>query len=275
MREAGGIQQADTQPNSMNALITGASSGIGAELARIHAARGGDLILVARSEGKLNALKSELEALHRIQATVIAMDLTREEAPQELYDQVKAQGLAVDLLVNNAGFGGVGTFHEREWEQDRGMIQLNVVALTALCRLFLPDFVARGSGRILNVSSTASLMAGPMQAVYFATKAFVTSFSNAIAEELRGTGVTVTNLMPGATETDFGSTSGMDKTALFDKPASARAVAQAGYDATLKGDLDVMAGLTLPQRVMMAAIPVTPKSVLLKQVHAMQQPKKG
>ena len=255
------------------ALITGASSGIGEALARIHAEAGGDLVLVARSGGKLDALKAELEAAHGIAAAVIAKDLTDENAAQEVYDEVRSLGLSVDHLVNNAGFGGVGRFHEREWEADRGMIQLNVVALTALCRHFLPDFVARGSGRILNVSSTAALLPGPMQAVYYATKAFVTSFSNAIAEELRGTGVTVTALMPGATETDFGRTSGMDKTALFDTTASARSVAQAGYDGMLAGKLDVIAGLTLAQRAMMAAVPVTPKSVLLKQVHAMQQPK--
>jgi short-subunit dehydrogenase len=254
------------------ALITGASSGIGEELARIHAARGGDLVLIARSEDKLNALASELESAHRITAHVLAKDLTDESAAQEVYDEVAARGLSVDVLINNAGFGGVGTFHERDWSTDRAMIQLNVIALTALCRLFLPDFVARGSGRILNVSSTASLLPGPMQAVYYATKAFVTSFSNAIAEELRGTGVTVTNLMPGATETDFGKRSGMDKTELFSSTASARAVAQDGYDAMLAGKLDVIAGLTPVQRVAMAAVPFTPKSVLLKQVHQMQQP---
>ncbi|MEL6617026.1 MAG: SDR family oxidoreductase [Bacteroidota bacterium] len=254
------------------ALITGASSGIGAELARIHAAASGDLILIARSEDKLRALADELESAHGITAHVLAKDLTDENAAQEVYDEVTARGLSVDYLVNNAGFGGVGRFHEREWGADRAMIQLNVVALTALCRHFLPDFVASGRGRILNVSSTASLLPGPMQAVYYATKAFVTSFSNAIAEELRGTGVTVTNLMPGATETDFGKTSGMDKTELFKETASARSVAQAGYDAMLAGKLDVIAGLTLTQRVSMAAVPFVPKSVLLKQVHAMQQP---
>lgn len=254
------------------ALITGASSGIGKELARIHAQTGGDLVLIARSEDKLLALKSDLEGTHGITATVIAKDLTDENAAQEVYDEVTTQGLVVEYLVNNAGFGGVGRFHEREWDDDRGMIQLNVVALAALCRHFLPDMVARGRGRILNVSSTAALLPGPMQAVYYATKAFVTSFSNAIAEELRGTGVTVTALMPGATETDFGNTSGMDKTELFANPASARSVAQDGYDGMMAGKLDVISGLTLPQRVSMAAVPFVPKSVLLKQVHALQQP---
>ena len=255
------------------ALITGASSGIGEELARIHAEASGDLVLVARSEDKLNALKAELEAAHGIAAHVIAKDLTDENAAGEVHDEVHARGLSVDYLVNNAGFGGVGRFHEREWATDRAMIQLNVVALAALCRLFLPEMVARGRGRILNVSSTAALLPGPMQAVYYATKAFVTSFSNAIHEELRGTGVTVTALMPGATETDFGKTSGMDKTELFDQTASARSVAKDGYEAMLAGKLDVISGLTLPQRLMMAAVPVTPKSILLKQVHQMQQPK--
>ncbi|MEM6327869.1 MAG: SDR family oxidoreductase [Bacteroidota bacterium] len=255
------------------ALITGASSGIGADLARIHAERGGDLILLARREDKLTALASELESAHGITAHVLAKDLTDENAAQEVYDEVIARGLTVDLLINNAGFGGVGRFHEREWSTDRAMIQLNVVALVALCRLFLPDMVARGRGRILNNSSTASLLPGPMQAVYFATKAFVTSFGNAIAEELRGTGVTVTTLMPGATETEFGQRSGMDKTDLFQEAATSRSVAEDGYRAMMAGELDVISGLSLKQRVAMAAVPFTPKSVLLKQVHAMQQPK--
>lgn len=257
------------------ALITGASSGIGKELAQIHAETGGDLIIIARSEGKLKELKTELEKKHGIVVHVIKKDLTAAGAPREIYDEVKAAGLSVDYLINNAGFGGVGLFHERDIETDLSMINLNVVALTALTHYFLQDFVPRNSGKILNVSSTASLMAGPMQAVYFATKAFVTSFSNAVAEELSDTNITVTNLMPGATETDFGKTSGMDKTDLFKDTASARSVARDGYNAMLAGDLDVMSGLTFPQKIMMKIIPVTPKKVLLSQIKKMQQTKGG
>lgn len=255
------------------ALITGASSGIGRELARLHAKRGGDLVIVARSEGKLAELAAELEREHGHRVTVIAKDLAQPSAPVQIYEAVKAAGIDVDYLINNAGFGGRGAFHERRWEDDLSMIQLNAVALTALTRWFLPDFVARKRGKILNVSSTASLVPGPLQAVYYATKAYVTSFSNAIAEELRGTGVTVTALLPGATETEFARVADMDKTPLFanNKHASAASVAAAGYNGMLRGDLDVIAGLTFGQRMMLATIPFTPKKLLIRQIHKMQQ----
>ena len=253
------------------ALITGASSGIGKEFARIHAARGGNLVVVARSKGKLDALKQELEAKHHIHVTVIARDLTKSEAPKQIYEAVKQVGIEVDYLINNAGFGGHGKFHEREWESDLNMIKLNVIALTALTRLFLPDFVARNSGKVLNVSSTASLMPGPLQAVYFATKAYVTSFSNAIAEELHDTNVTVTALLPGATRTEFAEVANMEDTSLFKNAFSAESVAVSGYEGMLQGKLDVLAGLTLGQRMMMASIPFTPKKLAMKQVRKMQE----
>ena len=256
---------------SKTALITGASSGIGKELARIHAEQGGDLVVVARGEDKLNQLKEEVETRHSTSAKVIAKDLTQPHAAREIYDEVVAAGIEVDYLVNNAGFGGRGKFHEREWNDDLAMINLNVIALTALTRFSLPDFVKRGSGRVLNVSSTASFMPGPLQAVYYATKAYVTFFSNAVAEELHDTEITVTALLPGATETEFAKVSGMDKTSLFSKTASARMVAQEGYDGMLRGKLDVVSGLTVGQRMMMGMLPFTPKKMLLKQVRQMQE----
>ncbi len=179
----------------------------------------------------------------------------------------------MDYLINNAGFGGLGKFHERNWADDHQMILLNVVALTALTRLFLPSMVARNRGRILQVSSIASLLPGPMQAVYYATKAYITSFSNAIAEELHDTKVTVTNLMPGATQTEFGQVSGMGQTAMFDAPASAKAVAQAGYDALLAGKIDAFACLSLSEKFMVRMVPITPKKFWLSQVRKLQQPK--
>ncbi len=253
------------------ALITGASSGIGKEFARIHAERGGKLVIVARREDKLNALKIELENKHGVQVMVIAKDLTLPNAPAEIYEEVKQAGIEVNYLINNAGFGGRGKFYERAWEKDLAMINLNMVALTALTRLFLPDFVQRNEGRILNVSSTASLLAGPLQAVYYATKAYVSSFSNAIAEELYDTNITVTALLPGATETEFASTSGMDETSLFEHTFSARSVAEDGYNAMLAGKLDVISGVTLSQRMMMVAIPVMPKKMMLRQIREMQE----
>jgi len=253
------------------ALITGASTGLGKEFAHIHAERGGDMVVVARSEDKLIQLKKELEAKHAVKVYVVTKDLSSATASQEIYDYVKSEGLSIDFLINNAGFGGLGKFHERELATDLSMINLNIAALTALTRLFLVDFVNRNEGKVLNVSSTASLLPGPLQAVYFATKAYVTSFSNAIAEELSDTKVTVTNLMPGATATDFGKVSGMDKTPMFQKTASARKVAEKGYVGMMKGKLNVISGLTFMQKLMMASVPFTPKKILLKQVKKMQK----
>lgn len=255
------------------ALITGASGGIGKEFAILHAENGGNLILVARSENKLNELKQDLEQKHGIKAEVIVKDLDLPNAAKELYETVKSSGIEVDYLINNAGFGGIGNFHERDIKEDLAMIRLNVEVLTELTYYFLQDFITKNSGKILNVSSTASLMPGPLQAVYFATKAYVASFSNAIAEELKGMDITVTNLMPGATETDFGKVSGMDKTVLFDKTASPRKVAQDGYNGMINGKLDVISGLSFGQKVMNMMLPFLPKKLVLKQVKQMQQPK--
>ena len=252
-------------------LITGASTGIGKELAHIHAEKGGDLVIIARNQEKLNELKTDLEEKYSVNVMVIVKDLSLPEAPKEIYEEVKAAGFEVDYLISNAGYGGRGKFHEREWESDLAMINLNVVALTALTRFYLPDFVKRNSGKILNVSSTASLMPGPLQAVYYATKAYVTFFSNAIAEELHDTNITVTALLPGATETEFARTSGMDKTDLFKKTASARTVAEDGYNGMLKGQLDVISGPTFSQKMMMSMVPLTPKKMLLKQIRQMQE----
>lgn len=253
------------------ALITGASTGIGKELANIHAQKGGDLVIVARSKDKLEELKTELEKKHSVEVRVIAKDLSLPQASQEIYDEVEKAGIEIDYLINNAGFGLLGKFHELELERQVSMINLNVTALTILTRLFLPGFVKKNKGKILNVSSTASFMPGPLQAVYYATKAYVTFLSNALAEELYDTNVTVTNLMPGATETEFGAVSGMDKTAMFQKTATARSVSEDAYNGMLKGKIDVISGLTTSQKMMMAMIPFMPKKMLLKTVRQMQE----
>ena len=177
-------------------------------------------------------------------------------------------------MFNNTGFGGLEKFHERNWQQGYGMINLNIIALTALTHFFLADFVKRNKCKILNTSSTASLMPGPLQTVYFATKAFVTSFSNTIAEELSETSVTVTNLMPDATKTKFGQLSGMDKTELFKKTVSVHSVALDRYNVMLKGKLDVVSGLSFGQKLMMIFIPLSPKKMVLKQVRNLQEIKK-
>ena len=225
------------------ALITGASTGIGRELARIHAAAGGNAILVARSADKLEQLKSDLEKEHSVNITMIAKDLATPTAGNELAAELNAGGHEIDYLINNAGFGGHGKFHEREWAKDEAMIQLNITTLTSLTRHLLPNMVKRGSGKVLNVASVAGFVSGPLQAVYFATKAYVLSFSEAIANELKGTGVTVTALCPGATETEFAAGADLDDTNLFKGAATADAVAQYGYRAMLNGKRVAIHGL--------------------------------
>jgi len=255
------------------ALITGASSGIGKEFARIHASKGDDLVLIARRKNKLEQLKQELESIYDIKVEIIIKDLSYINAAQEIYDEVIQKGIQIEYLINNAGYGALGKFHELDLNRQVSMINLNITVLTVLTRLFLPDFVKRNSGKILNTSSTASFMPGPLQAVYFATKAYVTFFSNALSEELHDTNITVTNLMPGATESEFGATSGMDKTEMFQKTVSSQSVAQDGYDGMMNGKIDVISGLKPMQKVMMTMIPFTPKKMILKQVRKMQETK--
>jgi len=253
------------------ALITGASTGIGKEFATIHAEKGGDLIIVARRKEKLELLKQDLEKKHGVQVRYIVKDLSLENAPREVYEEVKQAGIEIDYLINNAGFGGLGKFYERDWKLDETMINLNIRALSALTRFFLPDFVKRNSGRILNVSSTASYTPGPLQAVYYASKSYVTFFSNALAEELSDSNVTVTSLHPGPTKTEFASVSGMDKTNLFNKPFSARSVAEKGYDGMLKGKLNVLAGIAFSQRMMLPLIPILPRKTVIRMIRKMQE----
>ncbi|OSY86925.1 short-chain dehydrogenase [Tenacibaculum holothuriorum] len=252
------------------ALITGASSGIGEELAHIHAEKGNDLIIVARRQDKLEALKATLEIKYDVNVVIIIKDLSKPNAAKELFNEVVAMNLEVEYLINNAGFGLRGKFHKLPWERQQQMINLNMVSLTELMYLFLPQMVQRNSGKILNTSSTASFMPGPLQAIYFASKVYVTYLSNAIAEELSDTNITITNLMPGATETEFAKTADMERTGLFEKAVSARSVAEDGYNGMLSGKLDVVSGLTFSQKLMMKAIPFTPKKVMLKQIKQMQ-----
>lgn len=218
------------------ALITGASRGIGAALARVFATGGADVILAARSEDGLRELADEVRETHRVKARVIPADLARPGEAQRIYDRVAATGWQVDCLVNNAGFGVYGAFAETDWMAEAAMVQVNIVALTQLTKLFLPEMIARGRGKILNVASTAAFQPGPMMAVYFATKAYVLSFSEAIAHELRGTGVSVTALCPGATETGFQRAAGAMGSRIFDSrtlPTGAD-VARYGYEVLQK-----------------------------------------
>jgi len=190
------------------AVITGASAGIGLELARLFAKQGYDLIIVARSVDKLNSVAAELSS-HGGSVHCLAQDLAQPGSAEALYEQVKAMGRPVDVLVNNAGVGAVGFFTKLSVESQMNMLHLNVVSLTHLSRLFAEDMVTRGSGRILNVASTAAFQPGPRMAVYFASKAYVLSLSEALANELQAFGVTVTALCPGPTSTEFVRTAGI------------------------------------------------------------------
>lgn len=255
------------------ALITGASGGIGKELATIHAEKGGDLIIVARRQEKLDELKKELEKKFGNKVIAITKDLSIPGSAGELFKEVEALGIQVDYLMNNAGFGLRGKFYQLPYDRQMQMINLNMGAVTELMYLFLPTMVKRNSGKILNTSSTAALLPGPLQAVYYASKAYVSFLSNAVAEELHDTNISVTALLPGATETEFAKISGMDKTDLFNKTASARSVAEDGYNAMIKGKLDVISGLTRSQKMMMSMLPFIPKKMILKQTRQMQEVK--
>ncbi len=200
-------------------LITGASSGLGEGFARALAAEGQALILTARRVDRLEALRAELTAKRGIAVEVIAADLGAPDGPEQVMRAVEARGLAVDTLINNAGFGTRGAFAQADAAAQLGMIDLNCRALVALSRAVLPGMVARGSGGILNIASTAAFQPGPWMAVYYASKAFVLSFSEALHEEVRGTGVHVAALCPGPTRTEFADVAGMHDSALFERLA--------------------------------------------------------
>jgi len=218
------------------AVVTGASSGIGYELARILAREGHDLVLVARSGAKLAELADGLRVEHRVTTKILPKDLADPAAPRGVAAKLAADGAHVDVLVNSAGFASYGTFVDADLENELRMIQVNVAALTALTGLLAPGMVERGSGRILNVASTAAFQPGPLMAVYYATKAYVLSFSEAIANELEGTGVTVTALCPGPTASGFQERAAMTESGLVQgglMPAAE--VAEAGYRALTRG----------------------------------------
>lgn len=253
-------------PNT--ALITGASSGIGAEFARYHARHGGDLIITARRAAELDALKAEIETAYDVRVTTVPLDLAAPEGPSLLYDAIK--GHEISILINNAGFGGHGNFIDRSLEVDLAMIDLNVKSLVALTHMIAKDMVANGGGRILNVSSTASYMPGPLQATYFATKAFVSSFSQALSEELKDHKVTVTALEPGYVETEFAATANLEGTNLVKSGAAPATVAKFGYDAMRRGALRVINDKML-NFALNWIFPLLPRKWVLAMVRRMQQ----
>ena len=250
------------------ALITGASSGIGREFARIHARRGGDMIVVARREDELQALKAELEAAEGVSVRVMTADLSDADAVTQLCETVKDE--PIEVLINNAGFGGQGAHIDRDLDREHAMIDVNVKALMTLCHAVGGAMARRGSGRILNVGSTAGMMPGPMQAVYFATKAFVRSYSLALAEELRDRGVTVTVLAPGYVETEFADTADLRGTGLVKgQGRTPHSVAKFGYESMTAGRLHVVNEGLLGFATNWI-VPLLPHRPLLKGVRRMQ-----
>ena len=245
------------------ALITGASDGIGLELAHIHAARGGNLIVVARNTAKLEALKQTLEQTHGVSVHVITQDLALPHAAETLYQTVSGMGLNVDVLINNAGFGDYGFFAETSAEKEEKMIQLNITTLTQLCKLFIQDMKQRGAGRIMNVASTGAFQPAPTMAVYCATKSYVLSFTEAVNNELKGSGVTMTALCPGPTTTGFEKAAAMGESNLFKGPtvASAKSVAQYGYKAMMAGKVVAVHGWM--NKLMVFSVRLVPRAMVV------------
>jgi len=251
------------------ALITGASSGIGEELARLFARDRSHLVLVARSQEKLERLAAELRKEHGIEAEVFPKDLADAAAPQAIFDGLAAKGILVDVLVNNAGFGAAGPVADLPVQKQIEMIQVNVTALTYLTRLFLPGMLQRGSGGILNVGSTAGFQPGPYMAVYYATKAYVLSFTEALAEELAGTAIKVTCLAPGPTATGFAALANMENALLFKLGTmDAKPVAAIGYRGFRRGKVIVVPGFK--NRLGAFAVRLGPRSTVRKLVKRLQ-----
>jgi uncharacterized protein len=255
------------------ALVTGASSGIGLALARVLAREGHDLVLVARREPELAALADELKSRYGADATVIAADLSVATGPRQVFDAVTTAGLQVDVLVNNAGFGGQGRFSETDGATEQRMLAVNVVALTDMTKLFLPAMTKRGHGRVLNVASTAAFQPGPFMAVYYASKAYVLSFTEALAEELNGTGVTATALCPGVVPSGFQDAANLSKDAPMLKSPGAKPpefVAEAAYDGMMRGRRIVIPGAL--NKIGVQSLRVSPRRAVVSLVRRLHPP---
>ena len=252
------------------ALITGASNGIGLELAKIHASKGGDLVLVARNKTKLDELKSELEHQYKVRVYTIGKDLSTDNSAQEVYEETTMQKIQIDYLINNAGFGDFGMFIETDWKKELQMINLNIKTLTQFTKLYLQVMAKRSSGKIMNVASTAAFQSGPTMAVYYATKAYVLSFSEAVDNEVSGKGVTVTTLCPGPTESGFQAAAAMEESNLVKgkKLPTAKEVAEYGYSSMMKGKTVAIHGMM--NWIMANSVRFTPRALVVKLTRKIQ-----
>ena len=251
------------------ALITGASFGIGYEFAKIFANEKYDLVLVARNRERLNEIESELKRNNNIRIKTLVKDLAQPSSPQEIFDELKYDKIEIDVLINNAGFGLLGPFTELSLKDQIDMIQVNITSLVHLTGLLLPSMIARGSGKIMNVASTAAFQPGPNMAVYYATKSFVLSFSNALHQELKDKNITVTALCPGPTKTEFQKRARMENINLERSKLlpymSAEKVALAGYKGLMKGKRIVIPGIL--NKLGTKIVKVFPESFVLAVIH--------
>lgn len=251
------------------ALVTGASGGIGEDLARLLAAGGCNLVLLARSTARLEALAEELARPGHVSPAVLTADLSRPEAPREIVDELNRRKISIGILVNNAGFGTAGPFVQDDPDEQVRELHVNVVALTQLTRLLLPGMLARKHGRILNVASTAAFQPGPLMAVYYASKAYVLSLSEALSNETAGSGVTVTCLCPGPTTTGFQERAKMQKTRLVNvrKMMDSADVARAGYDGMMAGRSLVIPGAL--NKIVAHSVRFMPRQVVTRVVRSL------
>lgn len=260
------------ETNNRYALITGATEGIGYELARLFAGDGYNLIIVARTEETLQQRAQEFSQQYGVQVVPIAKDLFQPQAAFELYDEVKSKNITVDVLVNDAGQGQYGLFAEADIHRLLDIIQLNISSLTVLTHLFLKDMVARNEGKILQLASIASQLPGPWQAVYHATKAYVLSLTEALVSELKDSAVTLTALQPGATDTDFFNKAEMQESKILDSKMSDPAkVAKDGYEALMSGDDKIISGFK--NKAMVGMSNVMPEAAVAERMNKMQEPK--
>jgi short-subunit dehydrogenase len=255
------------------ALVTGASSGIGRELAKLLAADGYDLVLVARGVAALEELAREVMDASNVRARVLAADLADPGAPEAIARDL--EGTAIDVLVNNAGFGVYGPFAETAWTEERDLIQVNIAAPTDLAKRFLPGMLERRRGAILNVASTAAFQPGPLMAVYYASKAYLLSFSEALGNELADSGVTVTALCPGPTITNFQKKAGMERTRLFTSPLvmDAARVARAGIAGMKRGRRVVVPGLG--NKLVAQSVRFAPRAAVTRIARRIQETRGG
>jgi short-subunit dehydrogenase len=253
------------------ALITGASSGIGLELAKIAASKGIDLVLVARDKPRLDKLKITMEKHRNISVYVIGKDLSQPNAAQDVYNETKQQNIQIDYLINNAGFGDFGLFYETDWNKELQMINLNIATLTQFTKLYLQDMMKLNSGKIMNLASTAAFQPGPGMAVYFATKAYVLSFSEAIGNEVCDKGITVTALCPGMTQSGFQAAAHLEESKLVKgrKLPTSKEVAVYGFDAMMKGKPVAIHGFL--NGLMANAVRFMPRALVVKITRKIQE----